>query len=481
MAAADLLEISHNGILALGMLATRKAGEAAGLDQTALGLHGLLPVDAGDDTILLVLQLLVQRVIVAQNDGDDGQVVLLGELEVTLVAARNGHDRAGAVVGHDVVGNPHGDLLAVDRVHNVTAGERTMLFLVALSTLDRGDLLGVLDNLHDGFFVLRALDQIGKDLAFRGKQEEAATEQRVGTRGEHGDQLIFSGLLRNGTVGVAQGERDLSAFGSADPIGLLLLDALGPTLKLIEVVQKFLCVIGDLEVPLRKIALLDLAVATPAAALGDLFVGKNSAAAGAPIHRRVAALDQTALPELLENPLAPAIILGIASNNGAVPVVREAHALEAGLLRLDIGVRPLCGMAVMFDSRVLGRKAERVPAHGMKHVETLHAAIARNDVADGVVADMTHVNVARRVREHLEDVLFRTVVALTHLVDARLFPRLLPTRLDLVRIVSFHVISCLSRRAAKSKFVFRNPCSAQFADLPLSNVPIIVRIAPDAP
>ena len=111
-------------------------------------------------------------------------------------------------------------------------------------------------------------------------------------------------------------------------------------------------------------------------------------------------------------------------------------------------------MTVMFDSRVLGRKAERVPAHGMKHVEALHTAIARNDVADGVVADMTHVDVARRVREHLEDVLFRTVVALTHLVDARLFPRLLPTRLDLVRIVSFHVISCLSRREAKSRFIF---------------------------
>ena len=91
--------------------------------------------------------------------------------------------------------------------------------------------------------------------------------------------------MRNGAVGIAQSERDLSAFRTADPVGLLLLDALGPALKLVEIVQEFLSVIGDLEIPLSKVALLDLAVATPATAFGDLLVCKNGTAAGAPIHR----------------------------------------------------------------------------------------------------------------------------------------------------------------------------------------------------
>ena len=140
------------------MLAAREAGVLAGLHQSALSLHGALPVDAGDHAALFVLELLEQRVIAAQDDGDDGQVVFLGELEVALVAARHCHDRAGAVIGHDVVGNPHGHLLAVDGVHHITAGERAVLLLVALRTLDGGDLLSVLDHLHDRGLVLRALD-----------------------------------------------------------------------------------------------------------------------------------------------------------------------------------------------------------------------------------------------------------------------------------------------------------------------------------
>ena len=39
-----------------------------------------------------------------------------GEVQVALVVRRDRHDRAGAVVGQDVVGSPDRDLLATDRV-----------------------------------------------------------------------------------------------------------------------------------------------------------------------------------------------------------------------------------------------------------------------------------------------------------------------------------------------------------------------------
>ena len=171
------------------MLAADHAGVLAGLHELALGLVGFLPVDRRDDAILLVFELRIERIVLTQDDGDDGQVVLAGELEVALVAARDGHNRAGAVVGHDVVGDPHGDLLAVHGVHDVAAGERAVLLAVALGALDGAHLGSGLHESHDFGLVFGAGDELGHELAFGSEQEEAASEERVGARREHGNRL----------------------------------------------------------------------------------------------------------------------------------------------------------------------------------------------------------------------------------------------------------------------------------------------------
>ncbi len=62
------------------------------------------------------LQRCVGAVAGARHHPGDGQVEDLGELEVPLVVARNGHDGAGAVLDEDVVGDPDGDGGAGGRV-----------------------------------------------------------------------------------------------------------------------------------------------------------------------------------------------------------------------------------------------------------------------------------------------------------------------------------------------------------------------------
>ena len=317
-----------------------------------------------------------------------------------------------------------------------------MLFVVALGALHRGDLLGGLDEIHNRLLVFGTLDKRRETLIFRGKHEETRAEQRVGTRGEHGDDIVFGRLGGHVAVFVAQHEVDLGAFGAANPVGLLLLHTLGPAFELVKVVEQFLSVIGDLQVPLREVALLDFGIATPATALDNLLVRQNGLAARAPIHRRVAALDEATLPELLKNPLAPAIVLGVARHNGAVPIVGKAHALEAGLLGFDVGIRPFGRMAMVLDGSIFCRQAEGVPTHGMQNVEALHAIVASNNVANRIVAGVAHVNVTRGIREHFQDVLLGTPVFFMHLVDAAFFPSRLPTRLDLEGIVFLHVCSC---------------------------------------
>ena len=62
-------------------------------------------------------------------------------------------------------------------------------------------------------------------------------------------------------------------------------------------------------------------------------------------------------------------------------------------------------MRVALDRRVLGRQPERVPADRMQHAHAAHRREPRDHVADGVVAHVAHVDVARGVREHLQHVL----------------------------------------------------------------------------
>ena len=65
LAAAGRLQVGDDGRLALGMLAARKPRVLAGLHQHALGLHGRFPVNAGDDAVLLAIELGEQRVALA--------------------------------------------------------------------------------------------------------------------------------------------------------------------------------------------------------------------------------------------------------------------------------------------------------------------------------------------------------------------------------------------------------------------------------
>ena len=59
----------------------------------------------------------------------------------------------------------------------------------------------------------------------------------------------------------------------------------------------------------------------------------------------------------------------------------------------------------MLDGSVLSGQAKGVKADGVQHVKAAHAGLTGHGIADGIVARVAHVQVARRIREHLEHVL----------------------------------------------------------------------------
>ena len=95
-------------------------------------------------------------------------------------------------------------------------------------------------------------------------------------------------------------------------------------------------------------------------------------------------------------------------------------------------------MRAGLDRRVLGRQAERVPSERMKHVVAAQPHHAGADVADDVVADVSHVRVPRRVGEHLQAVELRSRPVDVDLERPFGVPLVLPFLVQVLRLVLGH-------------------------------------------
>ena len=237
-----------------------------------------------------------------RDDLDDGQAEPGGEGEVALVVGGHRHDGAGAVAHEHVVADPDGDLLAVDRVHGVGAGEHAGLLLLGGEALDLALAARLVLVGRDGV-ALRGGGELADQRVLGRQHHVGGAVERVGPRGED----------REAVVAPRQGELDLGALAAPYPVGLHELDLLGPV-DGGEVVEQALGVVGDAEVPLLEVDLGDLAAAAPAAALLDLLVGEDRLVSGAPPLLAGAAEGQAALVEQQEEPLGPAVVVGPGSS-----------------------------------------------------------------------------------------------------------------------------------------------------------------------
>ena len=210
---------------------------------------------------------------------------------------------------------------------------------------------------------------------------------------------------RRATVG--QRPADQQAFRTADPVALHQPHFFRPLVEAVQRVQQILREVGDLEEPLRQLALFDQRARAPAASVDHLLVGKHGHVLRIPVDLGGFARHQPLLDEVEEQHLLAVVIVDIAGGELARPVERQAHDLELLAHGGDVLVGPVLRMDLVLHRRVFGRHAEGVPAHRMQHVEPLGALVARHDIAHRVVADMAHMDAPRRIGEHLEHVVFR--------------------------------------------------------------------------
>ena len=332
------------------------------------------------------------------DDDPNGEVVGASEFEVSLVVRGHRHDRPGAVVAEDVIGGPHRDLLAVDRVDRHRRQRHAVPDPLRGHPLDLGLPSHLLEEVHERPLELAPGHQLRDQRVLRGQDEERRTPERVRPGGEH-----RVGHRRQ--VGPRRDhlEGHLGPPAPTDPVPLLDKDLVRP-LEQLHVVDQAVRVVRDLEEPLGQVPHLGHGAAAPADPRRDLLVGQHRLVDRTPVDRRRLSVGQSPLQQLEEDPLVPAVVAGVGADDLTVPVVGEAEARLGAAHLLDVGEGPFLGMHPPLDGSVLCGEAEGVVAHGVEDVVALHPPLPGDGVRDGVVLHVPHVHVARGVREHLQDV-----------------------------------------------------------------------------
>jgi hypothetical protein len=369
----------------------------------------------------------------ALDHATDLEAVRTGEVVVAIVVARHGHDRAGPVLHQHIVGHEHRDPLAVDGVDDGPPERNPGLLAVLRPALLRRleqRPIHVLANLG---LVRRAGGKPEDVGMLRGDDEEGGAEERVRAGGEN--RIVGAEVLAV--------ELHLRPLRAADPVALHRLHVLRPV-DLVEVGDQPVGVVGDPEEPLLELAHLDLRAAALAVAVDDLLVREDGLVVGTPLDGRLGAVGEAALEQPQEDPLRPAVVRRIVRGVLAAPVDRDPPALEPVPVGGDRALGRLPRRHAGLDRVVLGREAERVVAHRMHDAKAAPPAVVRDRVAERVVLQVSDVRLARRVGEHLEDVVLGLggiepgLAGIRHLPGALPLPHLLPAGLDRARVVAVH-------------------------------------------
>ncbi len=358
------------------------------------------------------------------DHGGVAEPILVREIEVALVVGRAAEHGAGAVLHqHEVRDVDRQQPGRVEGVADLQPGVEAEFLGRVDRRLGRA---GATAFGNEALQVGARQRGLGRDRMVRGDRQELRAEEGVGARGIDLD-LAFARV---------QCETDHEPFRSADPVLLHDPDFLRPTIEPVEGVVEVLREVGDLEEPLGQLALLDHGARAPAAPVDDLLVGQHRVVDRVPVHLGGAARHESLVQEVEEHALLVLVIGRIAGRDLAAPVERQAHRLQLRAHAGDVGIGPVARVDLAFHRGVLGRQAEGVPAHRVQNVKSLGALVAGHHVAHRIIADMAHMDAARGVGKHLQDVIGRARVVVAGAVDAGLVPGRLPARLDILGVVA---------------------------------------------
>ncbi len=399
------------------------------------------------------------------HHGDDGQIELHGEGEVTFVTTRDGHDRAGAVAHQHVIRDPDRNLPAGDGIGGEGTGEDAGLVLgfggaFQVGTIARGGDVG-----FDGGAMCRSCDA-GDQRMFRGDDHVGCAEEGIGS----------GGIDANAVAGaIHEWEGHFRPGAASHPVTLHEFDGFGPV-EIRKIGQKAFGVAGDAEHPLFEGAAVDHVPAAFAASIVvDFFVGEDGAQCGTPVDGHLVEecealavedfalfgnaqrgpgagvsarngaddvqlgadapasglqfgeqfsnracpadvllavrsdeayfLVEPAFEHLQEHPLGEAVELRIGGGEFARPVVGKTKHAQLLAVAFDVGLRGDGRVYAGFDSILLCGEAKRIEPHGVQDVKPAHALVSGDNVGCAIAERVTYVESGPAgIGEHVENV-----------------------------------------------------------------------------
>ena len=236
-----------------------------------------------------------------------------------------------------------------------------------------------------------------------------------------------------GIASCCQSKIDFDAVGTADPVALHRLHRIWPARHAVQLLKQLVGVSGDSNEPLWNFSLFHYGAGAPSLAIDDLLVGQHGLINRIPIDDSILAVSESLFHQPGKEPLLPTVVLRLAGRYLSRPVIRETHPLQLSAHMCDVLISPLCRGDRTLDRRVLGREPERIPAHGLQDITPQHPLIATHHIADRVVADMPHVQLARGIRQHGQAVELFPRRVFSDLETLLLFPVGLHNRFELLR------------------------------------------------
>jgi len=133
------------------------------------------------------------------------------------------------------------------------------------------------------------------------------------------------------------------------------------------------------------------------------------------------------MKHLDESPLCPVVIIGIAGSDFSVPIITESDFVELITVTSNIIFCRYRRMLTCLNGVLFCRKSESIKTHRMEYVKAFQPFVTAVDVGCNVTQRMSDMQpCSRRIREHIQNIIFRFVWIFNSFINLMVFPVSLP-------------------------------------------------------
>ena len=156
-----------------------------------------------------------------------------------------------------------------------------------------------------------------------------------------------------------------------------------------------------------------------------------------PINLSLFLISQAFFIELFKKPLGPLVIIFLTGSYFSIPIIGKPQGHLLALHIFNIGKGPIFRRYTMFNSSVFCRHTKGVPTHWVQDIKALHLFKTSHYVTNGIVTNVTHVEVTGWIREHFKYIVLFLILVQISFECLISKPLLLPFLFNILGVIFF--------------------------------------------